>query len=216
LTIRYRWMPLSLSFPEVNVRTYVRCGTERGVMFLSLDAESRLAVMVARRQYGLPYHVARMTMRRTISVASRSPDHDTGCERAGSGDPRTTECADGPRVCFVSRRRSRCGLPAELQADYGPTSEEFTAEAGSLDHWLIERYQLFTVDRHRRLAHGIIYHLPWRLQAAEADFQINRLVEPLGLRLPPELPLLHFARETNAVAWRLQGAHTSAGQLIEQ
>ena len=58
LTIRYRFMPFGLSFPEVNVRTYVRCGNESGVWFLSLDADSRLAVAVARHQYALPYHRA--------------------------------------------------------------------------------------------------------------------------------------------------------------
>jgi uncharacterized protein YqjF (DUF2071 family) len=45
---------------EVNVRTYVR----GGVHFLSLDASSRLAVMLARAWYGLPYFHARMSMRR--------------------------------------------------------------------------------------------------------------------------------------------------------
>jgi uncharacterized protein YqjF (DUF2071 family) len=45
---------------EVNVRTYVK----GGVYFLSLDASSRLAVWLARAWYGLPYHHARMSMRR--------------------------------------------------------------------------------------------------------------------------------------------------------
>jgi uncharacterized protein YqjF (DUF2071 family) len=33
LTIRYRWMPLAVSFPEVNVRTYVRRGEQTGSGF---------------------------------------------------------------------------------------------------------------------------------------------------------------------------------------
>jgi uncharacterized protein YqjF (DUF2071 family) len=190
LTIRYRCMPLGLSFPEVNVRTYVRCGKERGVWFLSLDAESRLAVMVARHSYALPYHVARMTMRRVTN-------------------------ADGPSVFFASRRNLPCSPQPEFRVDYRPTGDVFTAAVGSLEDWLIEHYQLFTVNPRGRIAHGKIHHRPWQLQTAEADFQINRLVEPLGLRLPPEPPLLHFAREVNAVAWRLQGVDTSACQLVE-
>ena len=62
LTIRYRGMPFALSFPEVNVRTYVKRGDQTGVWFLSLDAHSRLAVMAARNRYSLPYHFARMKM----------------------------------------------------------------------------------------------------------------------------------------------------------
>ncbi len=72
LTIRYRFMPFGLSFPEVNVRTYVRCGNESGVWFLSLDADSRLAVAVARHQYALPYHRGDIRM---LTVAAGHREH---------------------------------------------------------------------------------------------------------------------------------------------
>ena len=36
------------SFPELNVRTYARCGEQSGVHFFTLDAASRLAVIAAR------------------------------------------------------------------------------------------------------------------------------------------------------------------------
>jgi uncharacterized protein YqjF (DUF2071 family) len=57
---RLRGFPLP-PILEVNVRTYVKGG---GVFFLSLDASSTLAVWIARLWYGLPYHRARMSMRR--------------------------------------------------------------------------------------------------------------------------------------------------------
>ena len=47
-------------FDELNVRTYVTCQNRPGVWFFSLDAGNRLAVLVARRLYGLPYIPARM------------------------------------------------------------------------------------------------------------------------------------------------------------
>ena len=47
-------------FDELNVRTYVTCQDRPGVWFFSLDAGNRLAVLVARRLYGLPYLPARM------------------------------------------------------------------------------------------------------------------------------------------------------------
>lgn len=54
---------LGLNFLETNLRTYVHVrGRDPGVYFLSLDASSRIAVSVARRQAGLPYYLASMEM----------------------------------------------------------------------------------------------------------------------------------------------------------
>lgn len=52
---------LGLHFLETNLRTYVHHeGRDPGVFFFSLEASSRLAVRVARRFFGLPYHDAHM------------------------------------------------------------------------------------------------------------------------------------------------------------
>jgi uncharacterized protein len=50
--------------PELNVRTYVRVGSQRGVWFLSLDTSSPLFVTIGRTVYGLAYHHARMVVSR--------------------------------------------------------------------------------------------------------------------------------------------------------
>jgi uncharacterized protein len=50
------------SFLEVNVRTYVTADDRPGILFLTLDASSRLAVAVARVLYRLPYHGAEMRL----------------------------------------------------------------------------------------------------------------------------------------------------------
>ena len=52
--------PMGFNFLETNVRTYVVYQGRPGVYFFSLDAASRLAVMVAKKVWGLPYHFARM------------------------------------------------------------------------------------------------------------------------------------------------------------
>ncbi len=57
--------PLLSSFPEVNVRTYVVADGKPGVWFFSLDAASRPTVFAGRRFFDLPYHRARMQLRRT-------------------------------------------------------------------------------------------------------------------------------------------------------
>ena len=51
-------------FLELNVRTYVRFDDRPGILFLTLDATSRLAVAGARLTYRLPYHHAAIQMRR--------------------------------------------------------------------------------------------------------------------------------------------------------
>ena len=48
-------VPYLGSFPEVNVRTYVRCNGKPGVWFFSLDVNRFLPALVARTTYLLPY-----------------------------------------------------------------------------------------------------------------------------------------------------------------
>jgi uncharacterized protein YqjF (DUF2071 family) len=55
-------LPRLSSFPELNVRTYVRVANRPGVYFFSLDAGRRLAVEAARRVLNLPYFLAAMTV----------------------------------------------------------------------------------------------------------------------------------------------------------
>ncbi|MCA9263591.1 MAG: DUF2071 domain-containing protein [Planctomycetales bacterium] len=64
--IRPAWLPAvcGLNFLETNVRTYVTHRGQPGVYFFSLDANSHLAVNVARWQWGLPYYFAHMTCAR--------------------------------------------------------------------------------------------------------------------------------------------------------
>lgn len=55
-------LPGASSFPEMNLRTYVRVGDRPGIYFFSLDAASRLAVAGARALYRLPYYHAEMSI----------------------------------------------------------------------------------------------------------------------------------------------------------
>jgi uncharacterized protein len=62
-------LPWISSFPEMNVRTYVRGpGGERGIWFFSLEADRLPAVAGARLSYSLPYRWAKMIVR-------QYPDH---------------------------------------------------------------------------------------------------------------------------------------------
>lgn len=50
------------AFPELNVRTYVSAEGKPGVWFYSLDVTKRLAVVLARTFFHLPYNRARMAV----------------------------------------------------------------------------------------------------------------------------------------------------------
>ena len=71
-------LPGLSAFNELNVRTYVRAADGKpGVWFFSLEATSRLAVLVARRQYRLPYFDAR------IALNDDGDRIDVECSRLG-------------------------------------------------------------------------------------------------------------------------------------
>jgi uncharacterized protein YqjF (DUF2071 family) len=84
--VRPHWAPerLAFRFLETNVRTYTHLdGRDPGVYFFSLEAASRIAVEVARAQFGLPYYWALMRMRRE----SRRIEYR--CRRISGGSPRS-------------------------------------------------------------------------------------------------------------------------------
>ncbi|MEX1097749.1 MAG: DUF2071 domain-containing protein [Planctomycetales bacterium] len=179
--VRHRLLPAIRpfsAFPEINVRTYVTSPGRSGVWFLSLDATSWLSVRVARSWYGLPYHDARIRLER-----------------------------EGHSIHYRSERRARNGRAAPMarfDATYTPTGDPFRAERGTLEHWLVERYCLYSADRRGRVFIGDVDHAPWPLQPAEAEVRVNTMTAPLGIGLPRMAPVCHFARRLDAVAWSVR------------
>jgi uncharacterized protein len=161
-------------FLELNLRTYVTDGSRPGVWFFSLDAENPLAVRGARAAFHLPYMDARM---------------------------RLTRGADS--LEYHSRRTHRGAPPANFAARYAPTGEAFMARAGTLEHWLTERYCLYSADGVGRVYRGEIRHAPWALQPARVELLENTMAAPLGLTLSAEPDLVHFASRLEVVAWLL-------------
>ena len=170
-------------FPELNVRTYVTADGKPGVFFFSLDAGSALAVMGARALYSLPYFRARM------------------CVSTG---------AHG--IVYASRRTHRGAPRAEFSAQYRPIGDAAVSRAGTLDHWLTERYCLYAVDRRARLHRAEIHHPLWPLQPAEADIRCNTMTAGLGFELPDAPPLLHFVRRLNVHVWPPEAVGPRAGR----
>jgi uncharacterized protein YqjF (DUF2071 family) len=176
---RLRYTPpvaLIHAFPELNVRTYVTIDGKPGIHFFSLDAGSRFAVESARRIYRLPYFHARMAVR-------------------GRGDA----------IDFASERTHRDGPPARLTIHYERAGAAFEPAPGTLEHFLTERYCLYTLDERQRILRGDIHHPPWRVAPATARVGGNTMTSQIGLELRGD-PLLHLAERQDVVFWKLDEA----------
>lgn len=168
-------VPWLSRFPELNVRTYTTVDGRPGIWFLSLDAGRALAVHGARLTYRLPYHHARMSLTR-----------------------------EGGRVTYRSESSSPERPPATFDATYAPTGRPQNPVAGTLEHFLTERYTLYTIDAAHRLHSADIHHAPWPLQPAHAELHENTMTAPYDIRLPTAEPLLHYAARQDVAVWPLR------------
>ena len=166
--IRSVWLPPipgTARTLETNVRTYVR---RRGVAepvpavwFFSLEAESTLAVKVARGMYGLPYFKARMRYTRR-------------------------ECADGRELCDAeSLRLWPEPAPARslVKAEFASRAPFAEARPGTLEHFLVERYALFAARR-GTLNYACVRHAPYRIRPGVLREVDTGLVVAAGIPAP--------------------------------
>jgi len=114
-----------------------------------------------------------------------------------------------PRIEYRSRA---LGARAVLRVSYEPAGPATTARDGTLEHFLTERYCLYTVDRRGRVRRADIHHAPWPLQPARAEFAENTMTAPLGLRLPGGEPLLHYAARQDVLVWPSKTVETDPRQ----
>ncbi|NIP99014.1 MAG: DUF2071 domain-containing protein [Nitrospinaceae bacterium] len=172
--IRWVGCPLripGLSFPQVNVRTYVTRNGRPGVWFFSLDVANRPAVWGARLGFHLPCFQSRMSFRKT------------------------------PQGIYVNARRTHRKAPgASFRAWYRPGAEKPPPNGESRDHWLLERYRLFAANPKGRLFSCEIQHAPWSVHQVEAVVETNTLAEPLGLSIPETEPMLHYSPGLELIA----------------
>ena len=122
-------------FLETNVRTYVRDASgQTGVWFLSLDANHRLAVTIARSFWHLNYIYASLEMK-----------------------------VEGDRVTYSGTRGQKPGQYS-ISANIDSSSVSATAATGTLDEFLLERYHLFAQRPDGRFLLGQVHHEPYKFQ----------------------------------------------------
>jgi uncharacterized protein YqjF (DUF2071 family) len=155
-------LPFLSTFHELNFRTYVRPGGGlAGIWFFSLDAAAALAAAVARLSLGLPYFASRIRRR-----------------------------VDGARHEFECRRLSGAPAPRLLASwQIGPAL--VLDPAGSLEHFLVERYALYTTLR-GHLLRVRVRHPPWVLREANVE-QLEQTVTEGVVPSLPGAPLVQFS-----------------------
>ncbi|MGA2808094.1 MAG: DUF2071 domain-containing protein [Terracidiphilus sp.] len=170
-------IPGARSFPELNLRTYVRdqhTGTP-GMYFLSLDANNLLAVGLGCALYRLPYHWAEMSLEQRT-------------EREFS---------------FYSRRRL-ASQPVIFSARYrglGPTRRLAESRSGTLENFLMERSCLFSSNRAGQTFRANLHHVAGPLEDAEAEIERNDLAKAVGIELRDQEPVLHYSRRLAVYLW---------------
>jgi len=165
------------SFPDLNLRTYVRdrITGSPGFYCFSVDSSNLLAVAAAHAVYHLPYRLAEMRLEprseREFAVYSRRR-------------------FSRPDVIFKARYR---GL--------GPTHRTAEIHPGSFEYFFSERPCVFSTNRTGQPIRANLHHVPWPLEEAEADIERNDLATAVGIRLPDQNPILHYSRRLAVYVW---------------
>jgi uncharacterized protein len=159
------------SFHETNLRTYVRLADrDPGVWFFNLEAANAIAVLLARALFHLPYHYARVLLER----------------EPGS------EATEPATILYAGARRWPGPLPASYAIRAAAVAAAAPAQPGTLEHFLVERYILFTLWN-ARLYQGRVHHTPYPLQPARILSLDENVLAAAGINRPETTPIAHFA-----------------------
>lgn len=164
--VRPWWSPVVPGvshFLETNVRTYVhKEGRDPGVWFFSLEASKALAVRVARRFWKLNYFYANMSLQKEARKIHYQTDR-----------------------LWPNPVPAKSTVSIEFEQDESQRSYQ-TAEPVTLDHFLIERYYLYTTDSLNnspagQLYRGQVHHSPYEFSRVNLVECQDQLVPQAGI-----------------------------------
>jgi uncharacterized protein YqjF (DUF2071 family) len=89
-----------------------------------------------------------------------------------------------------------------FSAAYRPDGDVFIAGDGSLEHFLTERYCLYS-EREGAIHRADIHHRPWPLQPAWARIDLNTMPP---LKVSDDDPVVHYSARQDVVIWPLEAA----------
>jgi len=164
-------IPFANTFPEVNVRTYVKKNGKQGIYFFSLDTSNKLAIKAARTAYSLPYFYANVSLKRSET-----------------------------EVNFSSIRKER-GMPREsLQVTYRPKGVEVPNEESSFQHWMAERYCQWTLFGNE-LFRTDIHHRKWVFESVDIELTLNTMAQYIPRDCFSKTPIAHYSGSKNTLFW---------------
>ena len=154
-------------YREINTRTYVRHAEtgEPGVWFFALDADNLGAVAGARMGFQLPYFPCAAKLREEWKPGGNVVRY------------RSARLGPGPR-------------PAELEVDYRVHEPIGTAAVGTIEHYFVERYVLYTNWRPMGVMKASVQHRPYPLHRAEL-LKLDCDSLSTSLKLPPPAGDVH-------------------------
>lgn len=153
--VRRRWIPYlpgMRSFPELNVRTYVKHGDRSGVFFLSLDTPEWFTRTIGKKSFHLPYR------KRDIKYIVEN-DSSTHYQ---------SNHGDGTLEFDITYQQS-------ADNDHDAPPSEFTS-------WSSERYSLYSTNEKREIMEGEVNHSAWPIQPVTTDLRCHDLLKPYGLQ----------------------------------
>ena len=173
------------AFYECNVRTYVRVNNAAGkptpgVWFFSLDAEHLLPVLGGRWLWNLNYIHSNFTVSQTESQ---------------------TEAAQQPSGSIDYALHRKRDATQRTHIRWTPGSALPPAAPGSIEHFLTERYWLYTL-RHGRIMGGRVAHPQWSLREAHIDHLDDTLIASTGLQVHGQ-PLAWHSNTLDVQGWNL-------------
>jgi uncharacterized protein YqjF (DUF2071 family) len=105
-------------------------------------------------------------------------------------------------VEFSSRRVA--GDPPDIDVSYRAGDFPRPAAPGTLDHFLLERYILYSSDK-EGLYRARVHHAPYPAQAGVVDaLRRESLLAAAGIHRPDKDPLAHYAKRVDVDIWPLE------------
>ncbi len=118
--------------------------------------------------------------------------------------------SEDSRTVYASRRRG--AHDARLDVTWSVGEPMGTAVAGTRDHFLIERYNLY-VARRAGLYRGRVRHRPYPLRRATLEHLSETVLSAAGLPAPAEPPLCHYSPAVDVDIFWLERVRRSASTL---
>ena len=105
---------------------------------------------------------------------------------------------------FSSQRRRG---QAKFEARYRPLGETFFPSVGTFEHWVAERYCLYSGAGGREVSRVEVHHTPWPLQRAEIVVEQCSMLAAAGITALSDERVTHFSRGVHVVSFAPEKAN---------